>query len=141
MEHFDPRRPDVLAHAGTFNNNTLTMAAGAAALSTLLTSRALEELNRRGDALRAAMTAMFLRLDAPLRVTGLGSLMNIHPIIPSAAVGDARKLLFFGLIEAGIYTAARGFIALSLPITDAHADRLLGALERFVHEFGPAMRS
>jgi glutamate-1-semialdehyde 2,1-aminomutase len=140
MERFDPRRPDALAHAGTFNNNTLTMAAGAAALSTLLTPRALEELNRRGDSLRAAMAALFERLDAPLGVTGLGSLMNIHPKVPAAAMGDARKLLFFALIEAGIYTAARGFIALSLPITEAHTARLLGALERFVHEFAPAMR-
>jgi phosphonate transport system permease protein len=32
MGQFDPRRPNALAHAGTFNNNTLTMAAGSAAL-------------------------------------------------------------------------------------------------------------
>ena len=28
MERFDPRRPDAFQHAGTFNNNVLTMAAG-----------------------------------------------------------------------------------------------------------------
>ena len=28
MELFDPTKPDSLPHAGTFNNNALTMAAG-----------------------------------------------------------------------------------------------------------------
>ena len=33
MELFDPRRADALPHAGTFNNNVLSMAAGVAGLS------------------------------------------------------------------------------------------------------------
>ncbi len=28
MSHFDPRSPGALGHAGTFNNNVLTMSAG-----------------------------------------------------------------------------------------------------------------
>ena len=33
MDLFDPRRPDALPHAGTFNNNVLTMSAGLAGLT------------------------------------------------------------------------------------------------------------
>src|SRR5207249_2169381 len=45
MSRFDPRRADALAHAGTFNNNTLTMAAGLAGLTQVLTPAALAALN------------------------------------------------------------------------------------------------
>ena len=37
MDLFDPRRPDALPHAGTFNNNVLTMAAGLAGLTEVYT--------------------------------------------------------------------------------------------------------
>ena len=39
MAVFDPSRPDALPHAGTFNNNVLTMSAGYAGLTELLTPR------------------------------------------------------------------------------------------------------
>src|SRR5215472_14360997 len=37
MERFDPRRPDAFQHAGTFNNNVLTMNAGLVGLTELCT--------------------------------------------------------------------------------------------------------
>src|SRR5262249_55409530 len=37
MERFDPRRPDAFQHAGTFNNNVLTMNAGLAGLTEIYT--------------------------------------------------------------------------------------------------------
>ena len=37
MERFDPRRPDAVAHAGTFNNNVLTMTAGLTAITEVFT--------------------------------------------------------------------------------------------------------
>src|SRR5581483_4773428 len=52
MQQFDPRRADALGHAGTFNNNTLTMAAGIAAVTKLLTADNLDAVNARGDKLR-----------------------------------------------------------------------------------------
>jgi len=100
MEAYDPARPDALAHAGTFNNNVVTMSAGIAGLSEVLTPGALEALNARGDRLRAELN------DLGLNVTGRGSLMTIHDD------------LFFELLDAGFWLAKRGMIALSLPITD-----------------------
>jgi glutamate-1-semialdehyde 2,1-aminomutase len=134
MDRLDPRRPDSLPHPGTFNNNTLTMAAGTAAVSGLLSAEALQLLNARGERLRESMLSLFRRSAAPFTVTGLGSLMSIHPVAPGPTAGELRKLLFFELVAAGIYIAARGLIALSLAITDADIARLLGALEAMLHK-------
>lgn len=132
MDIFDPRRQDAVAHAGTFNNNTLTMAAGAAAVGGLLTAHNLDTLNRRGELLRQSMLSIFESAHAPFTVTGLGSLMNIHPTGPGIRAADLRKLLFLELVEAGIYVAARGLIALSLSISEGDISRLLQALQEFV---------
>ena len=57
MSMYDPRDPKHLSHAGTFNNNVLSMAAGYAALSAVATAPALDGSKRRGDSLRAASTS------------------------------------------------------------------------------------
>ena len=54
MDLFDPRRPDALPHAGTFNNNVLTMTAGLAGLTEVYTPEAAVALNARGETLRGA---------------------------------------------------------------------------------------
>ncbi len=46
MAAFDPARGGTLTHGGTFNNNVVTMAAGAAALGELLTGDVLDALVR-----------------------------------------------------------------------------------------------
>ena len=45
MRRFDPSQPDALQHGGTFNNDVLTMAAGAAGLTQALTDGELLRLN------------------------------------------------------------------------------------------------
>lgn len=134
MGLFDPRRPDRLSHAGTFNNNTLTMAAGIAALSQLLTAEALDQVNSRGDRLREAMLDLFRKNNAPFTVTGLGSLMNIHPADTANTDPQWRKLLFFDLLSNDIYVAARGLIALSFSITDRDVSQLLQAVRSFLDQ-------
>jgi len=126
MGVFDPRRPGALMHAGTFNNNTLTMAAGIAAAG-LLTAEALDAVNARGERFRADLNALFERRQAPFHVTGLGSLMNVH------MRGDPglRKLMFFDLLRDGIYFAQRGLIALSFAITVDDTAAFLAATDRF----------
>jgi glutamate-1-semialdehyde 2,1-aminomutase len=116
MSLFDPRRPDALGHAGTFNNNTVTMAAGLAGMTEVLTTERSRDLNQRGDRLRARLNRLFVERGARLRVTGLGSVMNIHA--SGVAAEAARELVFFDLIARGLYLAHRGLIALSLSITD-----------------------
>jgi len=136
MARFDPRRADALPHAGTFNNNALTMAAGTVGLRDIFTPAAADALNARGDALRARLNDLLQDAGVPVCVAGVGSLMNIHPVaeVPRAphehahADKRARDLIFFDLLEAGLYIARRGLMALSLPLGQAETDRLIATV-------------
>jgi len=138
MAGFDPSRPGSLPHAGTFNNNVLTMAAGLAGLKQRLTPEAVRALNARGDALRQRLNAIFAIAGAEIRAAGIGSLMNIHPVGVepkrpadlAAADPRMRDLIFFDLLEDGFYTARRGLMALSLPIGDEETEALVAAVEK-----------
>jgi glutamate-1-semialdehyde 2,1-aminomutase len=140
MSQFDPSRPDALPHAGTFNNNTLTMTVGQAAMTEVFTPEACIALNARGDKLRNDLNEMFMRYQAPMRATGLGSMLAIHPVareirsVDDADHADARlrQLLYLDLLEQGIYMADRGFIALSLMVSDEDCSKFISAMERFV---------
>ena len=137
MQRFDPRRADALGHAGTFNNNVLSMAAGLAGLRELWTPAAVAPLNRRGDRLRERCNALFAARGLDLQATGLGSLMTLHPTrrtLRSAADlagcdGRVRDLLYFALLERGVFIARRGMTALSLPFGDAEAETFAAALD------------
>src|SRR5581483_2302813 len=72
MGRFDPSRPDALQHGGTFNNDVLTMAAGAAGLTRVLTEAEIARLNGLGDRLRNRLNA----IGAEFCATGLGSLVG-----------------------------------------------------------------
>ena len=54
MEWFDPRRKDGFQHAGTFNNNVLTMNAGYVGLTEIYTPERARALNDFGDGLARA---------------------------------------------------------------------------------------
>jgi glutamate-1-semialdehyde 2,1-aminomutase len=137
MQRFDPRRPDAMGHAGTFNNNVLTMAAGLAGLRQLWTPDAIATLNLRGERLRERCNALFRSRGLALQFSGLGSLMNLHatnrPVRRPAdlAGSDVRvkDLLFFALLERGVFMARRGLVALSLPFGDAEAEQFVAALD------------
>lgn len=139
MAHFDPRQGGQLGHAGTFNNNVASMAAGVAALTEVLTDEVLADTHQRGERLRREMNSTFAAAGLPMSATGTGSLMNVHgtagPITTAkdlAAADDRLKeLLFFHCVDAGFYFARRGFIALSIEITDADVDAFIEVLARF----------
>lgn len=143
MDLFDPSRPDALPHAGTFNNNTLTMTAGHAGLTEVFTPEACVALNERGEALKLRLNDMFLQRQARMQVTGVGSLMTLHPLggdiadAETAAGADMRlkRLIYFHLLEEGIYLAERGFMALSLVLGEAECDALVASLDRFVTRY------
>ena len=139
IDRYDPRRPDAFPHAGTFNNNVLTMSAGLAGLTEVFTPAAQTALNARGDALRERLNATCQAHDAKMQFTGIGSMLSVHmlrgPIRSpdDAAKGDQKlkELFFFDMLAAGIWLARRGMMALSLPIGDAECDRLVAAVEDF----------
>ncbi|WP_394847860.1 aspartate aminotransferase family protein [Pendulispora brunnea] len=141
MDLYDPRRPDALPHAGTFNNNVLTMNAGLAALE-VLTPEIVRELNIRGDALRTRLNRLCTEARVPMLFTGLGSLLTVHftsnPVRCGADVAAGnpalKELFFFDMLARGIYLARRGMVTLSLPIGNAECDALLVAVASFLEE-------
>lgn len=134
MAHFDPASGHAaLGHAGTFNNNVASMAAGVATLTEMLTPEVLAATHERGDRLRIGLGDVFTASAVPMCVSGTGSLMNVHgvggPVHSAADLIDSddrlKEAFFFALLEAGIYIARRGFIALSIEVTDDDVDRVL----------------
>jgi glutamate-1-semialdehyde 2,1-aminomutase len=149
MEQFDPARPNFLPHAGTFNNNMVTMTTGFAAMSEIFTAEACRELNMRGERLRERLNDLFMRYQVKLKATGIGSLINLHPLSGSIRTPEdtakadprLRQLLYLDLLEEGYYVAGRGYMALSLMVSDEHCDGFCAAVERIVtarrHLFQP----
>ena len=125
MAAFDPQAGGTLAQAGTFNNNVVSMAAGVATLTEVLTDAALEATNARGDRLRGRLADVFATHGVPLRVTGLGSMLALHG--PDGWI----EWFFLAMLEDGFYLARRGFLALSLEVTDAHVEGLCEAAGRW----------
>lgn len=140
MALFDPESPDALPHAGTFNNNTLTMNVGTVAMTEIYTADAARDLNARGDRLRDGLNDLFMRYQVKIKAMGQGSMIAIHPT--NAEIGSPedvehtdkrlRQLLFLDLLEYGIYIAERGFMALSLMVTDGDCGKVLAAVEKHI---------
>jgi glutamate-1-semialdehyde 2,1-aminomutase len=138
MSLFDPTRPDALPHAGTFNNNALSMAAGHAGLTRVYTPEVAERHTARGDRLRHDLTRAIADARASLQVTGIGSLMALHPTRAEIRRPEdldnvdarLRELLFLDLLEQEYYIAPRGYLALSLVVTDEQLAGFVEALSR-----------
>src|SRR5271165_6261592 len=126
MDRFDPRRADAFQHAGTFNNNVLTMNAGLAGLTEIYTPERARTLNEWGDGLRRRLNEIARRHGLAMQFTGMGSMMSVHmtdgPIRSQedAERGNAalRDLFYFDLVARGIWFAKRGMFALSIALDD-----------------------
>lgn len=140
LDQFDTspesNRTRVVAHAGTFNNNMSSMTAGCVVLSDIYTSPIAVAHTARGDEFRQSVADVLKRSGLPVSVSGFGSMMSLHalPAPPHNADDVARRdtdlqdLMFLGLLERGVYSAARGMINLSLPLTDDQLATVLDAL-------------
>jgi len=115
MDLFDPRRPDPLAHPGTFSANPVSLRTGLASLE-LLTAEEIDRINGLGDALRAGLR------ERGWAVTGSGSLARVHVADPTA--------LWWRLYDAGVLIAPNGLLCLSTPMDAATIDRALAAFDR-----------
>jgi glutamate-1-semialdehyde 2,1-aminomutase len=139
MEWFDPRRSDGFQHAGTFNNNVLTMNAGYVGLTEIYTPERARQLNRFGDGLRDRLNAIVRRRGLAMQFTGLGSMIGVHMTdAPISCEADAKRgnadlldLFYFDLLARGVWFAKRGMMALSIALDEADADQLAAAVEDF----------
>jgi glutamate-1-semialdehyde 2,1-aminomutase len=149
MGMFDPSNPEGLPHAGTFNNNTLTMCAGYRGLTEAFTPEAQVAMNERFDRLRARLNALAREARAALQFTGIGSMIGVHFCdgeIASEKDADRgnpvlTELLFFDLLERGFYIARRGAVIGSLVTGDAECEAFAGAVASFLEARTDLIRS
>jgi glutamate-1-semialdehyde 2,1-aminomutase len=145
MERFDPRRADAFQHAGTFNNNVLTMNAGLAGLTELYTPERARTLNDWGDGLRERLNAVVQKRGVAMQFTGLGSMISVHMTdAPIRSQQDAEKgnaqlrdLFYFDLVARGIWFAKRGMFALSIALDEQDGDKLVEAVDEFAQTRAP----
>lgn len=135
MALFDPGHAGGVVHAGTFNGNAMTAAAGVAALE-LLTPQAIDRVGELGDRLRAGLRAALERAGVVSAVTGLGSLAHVHFAAPpirdyrSAARGRSASVwrwLHLALLNRGIFTASRGMFVISTVMAEREVDAAIAA--------------
>ena len=139
MELFDPTKPGTIPHAGTFNANPLTMAAGEAVMNHL-TPEVFDRMNALGGQLRAKLRAVFDEFEIPAQVTGIGSLFGIH--FTSERIVDYRSVarsdhamgraLFTGLLNEGVLLQTGTAGALNALTTEAEVDSLVDATRRVI---------
>ena len=128
-----------IPHAGTFNANPITMAAGIATMEQL-TEPVYAGLNGHGDRLRTRLAELGTRYRVPMYVSGIGSMFKIH--FSEASIRDYRAtlqssglmhtaLFLFGL-NRGIFLSEGGRCCLSVPIGDPEVEEYLGVVEGFL---------
>jgi glutamate-1-semialdehyde 2,1-aminomutase len=128
-------------HAGTFNANPLTLAAGIAALSALPASE-VQRINELGASLRRGADAVFQSAGLAAHATGLGSLFGIHmtersfadyrgywsACVADAGVRQRQRNLYDRLLQRGILLSTGGVGNVSTAVSEREIDAFLEAL-------------
>ena len=153
MAMFDPRNGS-LAHAGTFNNNVISMAAGCAGCK-LFDRQQVDRLNDLGELMKRGVQDVINdrlqitnSLDAAVDpkdktthdehgqmwISGLGSILAVH-FAASPNQSTLQSLFYHHMLAEHIYLAERGFIALNIELTTAHVNTFIAATGRFVKKY------
>ncbi|KAK4236510.1 pyridoxal phosphate-dependent transferase [Achaetomium macrosporum] len=142
MAVYDPRVEGSLAHSGTFNNNTMAMCVGYAALSEVYKPEVNVAFNERGNRFREKLREV--TKGTRLSITGRGSLLGLHftedgmeeitcgEDLKGKERRDLRDLFWFEMLEAGFWTTRRGYIAMILETPDEELDAFLAAVKAFL---------
>lgn len=145
MSNYDPSRPGYWDHAGTFNNDVCSMAAGCAALGEIYTPGKAAEFFDWSEAFRVSLNEMFARMNVPMHANGIASMIAIHfaeeptcaPSEITAGCKALRPLLHMHMLHDGVLICKRGDLFLSLPMGDEHLLRARKALEQFAEQYKP----
>ena len=145
MEHYNPKQTGALAHAGTFNNNVCSMAAGCAAMREVYTPERAKEFLDWSEAFRLSLNKVFAAKDVPMYANGLGSMIAIHfnkeptkrPSEITAGCQSLRPLLHMELLLDGMLIVGRGDLFLSLPMNESHLATAHASFEKFADRYKP----
>ena len=145
MSQFNPKQKGALAHAGTFNNNVCSMAAGCVALREIYTPQRAAEFLETSEAFRRSLNDMFAEKEVPMYANGLGSMIALHfsreptkrPSDITAGCQSLRPLLHMELLLDGMSVCRRGDLFLSLPMDESHLSSASASLEKFADRYKP----
>ena len=142
MSLWDPSIPGgpLVSHAGTFNGNPMTAAAGVATLREL-TVDVYEELEKKGEYIRSKLREVISQMEAPIGVTGVTSLFAIQ--CTPEVVRDYRsyatndwdllEMIFIGMMN-------EGYLLSSKCAGNVSAVHLYEELDGFVDAFERVLR-
>ena len=126
-----------MTHAGTFNGNPVTMAAGLATLQQL-TPATFERMNAQAERIRSELAALLQGL--PLQISGTGSLFKINAT--DRAIVDYRgtmtanqqweEVLAMALLSEGFFLTTRLQGCVSAVTTDAQIDELIAKIASLI---------
>ena len=151
VDRFDPTKTNAWSHAGTFNNNILSMTAGFTGLSEVFTTKIADSFFNQGEQFREGLKSRLDWLDLPIHLTGMGSMMALHfssttptsPYSPTQTQHKIYELIHLEMMHLGQFYARRGMINLSLPVTaemcEVFCTALINTLERFGSEITDAL--
>ena len=137
MEIFNPRRPTFLAHAGTFNGNPMTTAAGCVSLD-LLSGPEIDRINSLGDLLAERLSEQIDGSGLDVTVTNVGSLVHLH-VDPEAEIRTFKDVnlhsirlaqLHLAALNEGVYFAPRGLLNVSTAMDEGVVEQAAEALGR-----------
>jgi glutamate-1-semialdehyde 2,1-aminomutase len=146
MSLWDPTHgPVQVQHAGTFNGNPMTAAAGIATLE-LLTPEVYEELERKGELLRQSVRELIAELEVPMGVTGAASLFALQFTTENVtdyrtyATNDKQMLqtVFTGMLNEGFVMSNRCAGNVSAVHTDEDIRAFVDALRKVLVRAGYA---
>ena len=139
MSMWDPSGPGgpQVSHAGTFNGNPMTAAAGVATLREL-TVDVYEELEKKGEYLRGKLRDVISEMEAPMGVTGAASLFAIQGTSEqvrdyrSYATNDGEllEMVFMGMMNEGYLLSNRCAGNVSAAHSYEELDGFVDAFER-----------
>lgn len=152
MAVYDPRLAGAMFHSGTFQNNTLMLHMGYAAMSRVYTPAKAIEHAGRGEALREKLRAV--TRGSKVFVSGKGTLMFVHISRKwgSSDNGftckedggdeewDLKSLFWMHMLEEGFWVQRRGSIALILDTPQEVLDGFVTAVERFIERYAALVR-
>jgi glutamate-1-semialdehyde 2,1-aminomutase len=144
MAMWDPSNGGAtVQHAGTFNGNPMTAAAGIATLEAL-TPEKYEYLETLGDSLRTKLRTLFAELEVPMSVTGVASLFALQ--FTSTEVIDYRtfatndktmlETMFIGLLNEGFLMSNRCAGNVSTVHTEDDVDAFVTAVRNVLKRAG-----
>ncbi len=139
MSMWDPSGPGgpQVSHAGTFNGNPMTAAAGVATLRELTTD-VYVDLENKGDYLRARLREVISDVEAPMGITGATSLFAIQATAETVRDyrsyatndGDLLDMIFFGMMNEGYLLSSRCAGNVSAAHTYEELDEFAAAFKR-----------